>query len=376
MRIALVGPAHPLRGGIANFNEALARALNAAGHSVTVFSFSLQYPSFLFPGKTQLDGGKAPADLDIHPCINSINPFSWPRAAKNIIANKPDLVLVRYWLPFMAPSLGTIARKLRRAGIRVIAITDNIIPHEKRIGDQMLTRYFIRSCDGFITLSSEVLKDLERFTRTPNKIMLPHPVYDIFGQKVSKEEALKHLGLSLSGKHILFFGFIRKYKGLSLLLSAMADTRLRELGIKLIVAGEFYEDPAPYLDLIKTSGLEECVILRSNYIPSEEVKYYFCAADMVVQPYITATQSGVAQIAYHFERPVLVTDVGGLGEIVPNGRVGYVCKPDPRAIADSIFDLYQNKREEQFSLNMKEEKKRFSWERFVEGLLAFASRLQ
>jgi glycosyltransferase involved in cell wall biosynthesis len=365
----IVGPAFPLRGGIANFNEALCRAMNVSGIDTKIISFSLQYPSFLFPGKTQYDEGNGPADLKIETKINSVNPFTWLSVAKQIKRENPDFVIVRYWLPFMGPCLGTIARIIkRRTNIKVIAITDNIIPHEKRIGDRAFTNYFIKQSDGFIAMSQSVLDDLRTFIITDNAMLLPHPIYDIFGEKVNKKEALQTLGLNQNEKHLLFFGFIRKYKGLDLLLEAMGDERVKKLKVKLIVAGEYYEDATPYNDLIKKYGLENTVILKTEFIPSDHVRYLFCAADMVAQPYRTATQSGVTQIAYHFERPMLVTNVGGLPEIVPDKIAGYVTNISSKSIADAIVDFYNNNRETEFTQNVAIEKKRFLWSSFVQGL--------
>jgi glycosyltransferase involved in cell wall biosynthesis len=370
LKAIIVGPAFPLRGGIANFNEALCRSMNEAAIETEIYSFSLQYPKFLFPGKTQFDNGFAPADLKITTCINSINPLNWFTVAAAIKKQQPDIVIIRYWLPFMGPCLGTIAKLLKKnKNIKIIAITDNIIPHEKRIGDKLFTRYFVKQCSGFIAMSEAVLEDLKKFTDTDKKRFLPHPIYDIFGEKTSKNEARSQLKLSTDGRYLLFFGFIRKYKGLDLLLQAMADERIKKMGVKLIVAGEYYEDSSPYLKLIADNNLQENLILKTNYIPSSDVRYLFCAADMVVQPYRTATQSGVTQIAYHFDKPMLVTNVGGLPEIVPHNRVGYVTSIDAKAIADAIVDFYENKKEQNFAKNVEEEKKRFLWSAFVDGLL-------
>lgn len=363
----IIGPAFPLRGGIANFNNALCQAFIEQGIYSQLFSFSLQYPSLLFPGKTQFETGEAPKGIEIKTVINSINPFNWWSVAKAIKKENPDYIIIRYWLPFMAPCLGTIARLVKwRTTIQVLAITDNVIPHEKRIGDSLLTRYFVKSCDGFVSLSKSVLNDLSKFTKCSNKQFVPHPIYDTFGEKVSKEQALQLLNLKPTDKHLLFFGFIRKYKGLDLLLKALADERLK--GVKLIVAGEFYDDPKVYHDLIARLGIEQQVILKNDFIPSDEVKTYFCAADMVVQTYRTATQSGVTQIAYHFERPMLVTNVGGLAEIIPDGKVGYVTAVNPQAVADALVDFYSNERESVFAANTKQEKKRFSWENLVQTI--------
>ena len=366
-KIIIIGPAFPYRGGIANFNNALAKTYYKRGDDVIVISFSLQYPSFLFPGTTQYEKGNPPEGLKIKRLINSINPFNWIRVAKKINKENPDLVIIRYWLPFMAPCLGTIANLLNKK-IKILAITDNIIPHEKRIGDYFLTKYFIRSCDAFLTLSSSVLDELNQFTTSSFKKFIPHPIYDIFGRSINKEKALISLGLNPKDKHLLFFGFVRKYKGLDLLLNAMADDRILSMGIKLIIAGEFYDDEIDYTNLIKKLGIEKNIILKSDFIPADKVKNYFCAADMITQTYRTATQSGVTQIAYSFERPMLVTNVGGLAEIVPHNKVGYVTSKKPKDIADAIVEFYKNDKEKIFALNTKKEKKRFSWDSFLIGI--------
>jgi D-inositol-3-phosphate glycosyltransferase len=367
VRIALIGPAWPLRGGIANFNEALAQALQSEGHDVHLFSFSLQYPSILFPGKTQLDTGPAPEGLQISSIINSINPFNWFSSAKTIRNWKPDLVIVRFWLPFMGPSLGTICRRLRKHA-PVIAITDNVIPHERRPGDRWLTRYFVRSCDGFVAMSRSVLDDLGRFVSNRPKSYLPHPIYSIFGATESRREALDQLKLDPSYSYLLFFGIVRKYKGLDLLLEAMKQVDIRGLKLKLIVAGEFYEDKNTYMEQIRNNGLEENVIVHDKYISSTDVRHYFCASSLVTQTYRSATQSGVTQIAYHFGRPMLVTDVGGLAETVPHGKVGYVTNQDPKVIAGYIDDFFRNGREQDMARNVEEERSRFSWDHFTRGV--------
>ena len=367
-KVIIIGPAFPFRGGIANFNNALAQEYYDRGNEVVLYSFTLQYPGFLFPGTTQYESGDAPKNLNIKTLINSVNPFNWINVARKINAEKPDYVVVRYWLPFMAPCLGTIARLLNKK-IKILAITDNVIPHEKRIGDTLLTRYFVKSCDAFLSLSASVLDDLSKFTNTTYKKFIPHPIYNVFGDKIPKAKALENLGLNSEDKHLLFFGFVRKYKGLDLMLKAMGDSRIKAMGIKLIIAGEFYDDKTEYTDMITNLGIEDKIIMKSDFIPAEKVKNYFCAADMITQTYRTATQSGVTQIAYSFDRPMLVTDVGGLAEIVPNNKVGYVTSQNPTEIADAIIDFYTNNKEEYFSDNTRLEKKRFSWEFFVEGLV-------
>jgi len=367
-KVIIIGPAFPFRGGIANFNNALAQEYHNRGDQVIIYSFTLQYPSFLFPGTTQYESGKAPKNLKIKTLINSVNPFNWLTVARRINKEQPDYVIIRYWLPFMAPCLGSIARLLKKR-IKIIAITDNVIPHEKRIGDNFFTRYFVKSCDAFLSLSASVLDDLSMFTDSNLKKFIPHPIYDVFGDTIPKEKAIENLGLKPNNKHLLFFGFVRKYKGLDLMLQAMADRRIIDLGIKLIIAGEFYDDKTEYTDMIADLGIAENIIMKSDFIPADKVKDYFCAADMITQTYRTATQSGVTQIAYSFNRPMLVTDVGGLAEIVPNNKVGYVTSQNPTEIADAIIDFYTNNKEEYFSDNTSMEKKRFSWEFFVEGLV-------
>jgi len=363
-KIVIVGPAYPLRGGLSTFNERLARALQKDGNEVEIFSFSLQYPSLFFPGETQLTKGlDAPDNLTIHSIINSINPFNWFKVGKILKKRSPDLVIVRYWTPFMSPSLGTILRKVKRnRHTKIICIADNIIPHEKHFFDAILTKYFIKPIDAFLTMSKEVLRDVQKMTTKPSFYTL-HPLYDNYGEIQTKNFSCNSLEIDDSSIYFLFFGFIRSYKGLDLLIEAFADSRLRQFPVKLIIAGEFYENKKTYLDAIKKFNLSNDVILRTNFIPNEQVKDYFCAADLVVQPYRSATQSGVTQIAYHFEKPMLVTNVGGLAEIIPNGKVGYVIEPDVKKIADALFDFLTRKPD--FSSGIKDEKQKYTWDKLV-----------
>ncbi|MFZ7146370.1 MAG: glycosyltransferase [Bacteroidota bacterium] len=369
MKAVIVGPAYPLRGGIADFNEALAIAFQKERIQTTLYSFYFQYPEFLFPGKTQKATGEVNPELKISTTISSVNPLSWFKTANKIANEKPDFVIIRYWLPFMAPALGTIAKLLRRRSIHVIAITDNVIPHEKRPGDKMFTKYFVNNCDGFITMSKSVLNDLSTFTSSLKKKFLPHPVYNIFGDSVSKKEARVKLNIPENDKLILFFGFIRSYKGLDLLIEAMNEPEMKELNVRLLIAGEFYEDSKPYLDRISELNGENRFILNTSFISKEDVKYYFCAADLVVQPYKSATQSGITQIAYYFGRPMLVTNVGGLAEIVADKRVGYVTERNARSISSAISDFYTNNRESAFSQNALADSEKFSWKTFTNGIL-------
>lgn len=362
--VIIIGTAYPFRGGgMSTYNERLARAFQERGDQVTIYTFSLQYPGFLFPGKTQYSAEPPPSGLNIKVAINSVNPFNWIRVGREIKKLKADIVVVRYWMPFMAPCLGTIARIIRRnRKSKVVAIADNIIPHEKMPGGSLLSRYFVKSCDGFIVMSRAVLNDLNKFDKIRPREFSPHPLYDNFGEPVSKSLAKKHLGLEETTNYILFFGFIREYKGLDLLIKAFADERFRKLPVKLLIAGEFYIDGKPYLELIESLGLKDKIVLRTEFIENNDIVNYFCASDIVAQPYKEATQSGVTQIAYHFDKPMLTTNVGGLSEMVPDGKVGFVVAPDINEISEALLRFFNENREKEFSRNAAMEKKRFSWE--------------
>ena len=369
MKILIVGPAWPYRGGIADFDERIAREYIKKGDEVEIFTFTLQYPSFLFPGKTQYSPDPRPEDLDIKRKVNSINPFNWIKVGRELKKKNADLLIIKFWLPLMAPCFGTIARIVKGNGkTKVVSILDNIIPHEHRPGDKILSKYFISSIDAFIAMSKSVYDDLKSLNDKKPCLLSPHPIYDNFGTAVSREEAIGSLGLDPFAKYMLFFGFIRDYKGLDILLKAVADERIKNSDIKLIVAGEFYNNSEKYFELEKQLGLEGKIIWRTDFIADEQVKNYFCASDIIVQPYKTATQSGVTQIAYHFEKPMLVTNVGGLPEIVPNGKVGYSVEPEAKVIADAISDFYCNGRYAEFVENIKEEKKKYSWDRMLENV--------
>lgn len=367
--VVIVGSAYPLRGGLSNYNERLAREYLKNNYSVIIYTFSLQYPNFLFPGKSQYSDEPAPIDLDIRIRINSVNPFTWIAVGREIKKLRPDIAIIKFWIPFMSPCLGTIARIIKKnKHTKIISIIDNIIPHEKRLGDRILANYFVKSVHGFIAMSKSVLTDLDTFDKKRGKLFNPHPVYDNFGKPVSKLEAKRNLGLNSDTNYILFFGFIRDYKGLDLLLHAFAYSRFRNMNLKLIVAGEFYTNSKPYFKIIEANKLQDYVIMSNDFIPDSKVADYFCACDMVVQPYKSATQSGVTQIAYHFEVPMLVTDVGGLSEIVPHKKVGYVVKVDKNEIAEAILDFYNQDREAEFIPNIILEKKKYSWEQLISNI--------
>jgi len=370
MNIISLGPSYPYRGGPAAFNDRLAIQFIAEGHNIKILTFWLQYPSILFPGKTQYTDGPPPQGITISRQLNSINPLNWIATGLKIKKEKPDILLVRYWLPFMGPSLGTVARiAMSNRHTVVICIFDNVVPHEKRPGDKILTKYFTGSIDGAIVMSKTVLNDLRYFRPEISVKQSPHPLFDNYGTRVSRKEALTALNLDGENKFLLFFGFIRSYKGLDLLIEAFSDKRLRNRKLKLIVAGEFYEDDAPYMQLIKKYNLENDVILFDHFIKDSEVTLFFSAADLVVQPYKTATQSGVTQIAYHFEKPMLVTDVGGLREIVPDKICGYVVQPHPEDISEAIIDYFDNDRSELFTEGVKREKEKFSWDKMTASII-------
>ena len=375
MKIISIGPAYPYRGGLASFNDRLAQQFTAEGHDIEIFTFTLQYPKLLFPGRTQYTEGPPPDGIRIIRRLNSINPVNWITTGLKIKKERPDILLIRFWLPFMGPCFGTIARIAKSNKFtNVICIFDNVVPHEKRPGDIALTKYFTGSIDGAIVMSQTVLNDLKTFRKEIPVKFSPHPLFDNYGAKLGRGEALKALNLDPEYSYLLFFGFIRAYKGLDILIDAFSDQRLRNRKLKLIIAGEFYEDDLPYRNLIKKYNLAGDIIFFDHFIKDIEVPLFFSAADLVVQPYKTATQSGVTQIAFYFEKPMLVTDVGGLREIVPDGRCGYVVKPDPESISSAIVDYFDNNRKEEFTSGVKKEKEKFSWEKMTEAILEVYSK--
>ena len=342
--IALIGPYAPYRGGIAHFGETLRRGLEARGHTVTPVTFSRQYPQLLFPGKTQL----APdADTtDAERLLDTCWPPSWWRTARHVADGRPDAALFQYWMPFFAPAYGAVARLLRRRGIPSLAVVHNAEPHERFPLGRPFTHFFLKACAGHLALSEAVEDDLRALgvggsEEAPIQ-QAAHPVYDRFGTAPSKVEARAALGLPEDAPVLLFFGFVREYKGLDVLLDAMPRVLEKLPEAHLLVAGEFYDDPAPYRAQIRRHGLEGRVHVHDQYLPDDEVPVHFAAADAVVQPYRTATQSGVAQIAFHFDRPVITTDVGGLSESIPHERAGLVVPPEqPAALADAVARFFR-----------------------------------
>ena len=366
MKIVILGTAYPYRGGLAAYNERLAKEFAHEGNEVEILTFTMQYPSFLFPGKTQYSDAPAPKDLKIRRVLNSINPFSWWRVGRLIKRMKPDLLIVKFWIPLMAPALGTVCRIAKRNGVtKVVSVLDNVIPHEKRPLDRLLVRYFVGSADRFVAMSDSVAADLRLFDKNKPLQICPHPLYDNFGETIPKDEAKARLGIPQEQTVLLFFGFIRDYKGLDLLMRAYSDSRIDKQKVRLVVAGEFYNNSQKYIDLEEELGLKGLIDWRTEFIPDDEVATFFSAADLVVQPYKSATQSGVTQIAYHFEKPMLVTRVGGLAEIVPDGKVGYVTEVDEKAVANALVDFCESADNDRFTEGIREEKKKYSWSRMT-----------
>ena len=373
MRFAILGPAHPYRGGIAMTTERLAEALVAAGHEVEVVTFTLQYPDALFPGASQTDDRPPPDGYRVTRKLNSVNPLSYVATGRYLRSLDPDVIVTRYWLPFLGPALGAALRVARRGSrARVVAIADNVVPHERRPGDAAFTRYFCGAVDDFVVMSRSVAADLEAFATAGQRVAYhPHPVYDNYGEPVGRTEALAHLGLDPSPHYALFFGFIRDYKGLGLLLDAVADERFGGSlpdgrPVKLIVAGEYYGNREAYERQIARLGIADRLVLRTAFVPHEDVRHYFGAADVVVQPYRTATQSGISQMAYHFGVPMVVTAVGGLPEIVPDGEAGYVVAPEPAAVAGALWRYLAEADRAAFRQNVARLARQFSWAALVE----------
>lgn len=367
MTITVLSTAYPLRGGIAHYVALLVAALKQK-HDVSVLTFKRQYPGFLFPGKTQEetggDGHGAPAPQ----VMDSINPFNWISVGLRLRRERPDLIIFKYWLPFFGPCFGTIAAIARSNGhTRALLICDNVIPHERRPGDILFTRYLLRFSDRYIVQSKVVLKDLLSLKPDAAYALVPHPIYSGFGDPTGKDEARKQLGITES-RVLLFFGYIRRYKGLHILLDAFAAMP-QDVPTRLLVVGEFYGGEAEYRAQIERLGLADRITLVGRYVPNEEIPAFFSAADAVVLPYLSATQSGISQIAFHFETPLIITDVGGLSEAVENGVHGMIVPPnDARALTATLTEFYSKQLGPSLSANMKRDKHRFTWDALVQGI--------
>ena len=365
----IVGPAHPYRGGIASFNERMAKEFQAHGWKVTLVTFTLQYPSLLFPGKDQLHDGPAPKDLVIHRKLNSINPFSWFKTASFIRSLSPDLVVSHFWHPYLGPAIGNV---LKNSKTKNISIVHNLYPHERKAGDNTLIKKYISNTEKYIALSKKVEQDLQELTQANNVLQSPHPVFDNYGEAVDQSVALKKLNLSDDYEYILFFGLIREYKGLDLLLDAYANFCKSNKKVKLLVAGEFYAKQEKYLNQIEKLGIKNEVIIHDYFIPNDQVKYYFSACDLVAQTYHRATQSGIMQIAIHFEKPMLVTNVGGLAEMIENKKHGYITEVNSTKISEALSDFFSNKNnKEELSKELSSLKEKYSWQSFYKQIESF-----
>jgi len=375
-KIIILGTAHPFRGGLASYNERLALQFKEEGHDVEIITFTTQYPNFLFPGKTQYSEEPAPYNIKITRRVSSVNPLNWIKIGKEIKNIKPDILIFKYWLPFMGPCFGTIARFVKKnKKTKIITILDNVIPHESRIGDKQFTTYFLKPIDAFISMSRSVETDLATFNTSKPRDFNPHPLFDNFGKAIEKQKAKALLGLDSTTNYILFFGIIRDYKGLDLLLDAFSKLDYKSKNLKLLVAGEYYSNEEQYQTQINRLGIGNDVVVVNEFIKDSEVGRYFCAVDMIAQPYKNATQSGVTQIAYHFETPILVTNVGGLPEMVPHNKVGYVVEKKPQAITNALNDFYNNSKEAYFRENLKEEKKKYFWNKLTAKILKLEEEL-
>jgi len=384
MKIVILGTSWPYRGGLATFNERLARQFAEEGHEVEIWTFTLQYPSFLFPGKTQYTTEPAPNDLVIRRKLNSCNPFNWLRVGRALRKAEPDLLICCYWMSFFAPSYGLISRMASKNGkTKCIALVHNMIPHEPTFLDKLFAPYFVKSQDGFVALSESVVKDIENIERKITnhksqitnrpKLSSPHPIYDHYGDRMNKNDACKALSLPLDKSYMLFFGLVRAYKGLDILLDAFALVKDQLPDLQLIIAGEFYEHEEKYRAQIEANGLTERVVLRNEFIPDADLRKYFGAADLIVQPYKSATQSGVTQVAFHFEKPMLVTNVGGLGEIVHDHKMGYACEPTAETIAEDLRDYFTNNRQTAYTEYLRKEKTKYAWSNMTRAFLNIKS---
>lgn len=380
MKIALIGPAYPYRGGIAHHTNMLYAYLKKHGHDVDVITFSRQYPKLLYPGafqEEQGDAGVFEGKIPSKRLIDSMNAINWVRVGRVLRKKEYDLHIFKFWLPLFGLTFGTIARMVRRKGRKnVMVIVDNLIPHERMLGDEQLTNFFFRYVDMAVTQSTTVRQQFKHsFPNIPQRL-LPHPVYENFGERLPVAEARGKLGITAT-KVILFFGFIRKYKGLDSLLAAMPAILRHVPDVHLLVVGEFFEDKDPYLQQIRESGIGDHVTVHDRYVPNEEVADWFSAADILVLPYHSATNSGIVQIGYNFATPAVVTDVGSLSEVVLDGKTGFVLRSaDPESLADAVGKMYDGDTIARFSKNIEAERAKYSWDAFASGIEGLAAEIQ
>jgi len=372
MKILLFGPAYPLRGGMAHFIALLYTELVRRGHDVQIINFTRQYPSLLFPGKTQQESGEAGIPVPSTPLIDSINPFNWLYNGLRLRDRNADLVISTYWLPFFGPSSGLLHKLLRRGKTKTLTILHNVIPHERRPGDIAFTKFLFKQTDYFIAQSESVEKDLLKFVPDAKYRRVSLPMFSLFKDRIPKAEAKKILNIT-DEKVIMFFGYIRPYKGLHVLIDAMKILK-EKMKLRLLVCGEFYGDEEKYRNQMKEAGIETVTTVYSDYIPNEKVHLYFSAADVVVQPYVSATQSAIAQMAYFFSSPIIATNVGALPEVVIHEKSGLIVPPnDPAALADAILRFYNEKMEQKLMAGASEERKKYTWEAMAEAIESLAN---
>ncbi|CDD46540.1 putative uncharacterized protein [Firmicutes bacterium CAG:534] len=374
MKIAMIGPVHPYKGGIAHYTDLLCRALREDGNEVQLYTFKFQYPKLLYkkPQKDMKSSGFGTNDADF--CIHTLNPFNWIKVAGRIKKQKPELIILQWWHPYFAPCFWSICKLLRRE--KILFVCHNVFPHERFPLDRLLTKWTLGCGRYFITQSKMDARDLLSVKHDAVYRVTPHPTYGMFcRQGMSMQKAREQLQIDQGQRVLLFFGFVRKYKGLQYLLEAMKLLKERDFKVQLWVVGDFGEDKEEYVEQIRAFEIGDQVQMVEGYVPDDEVEKYFAASDLVVLPYLSATQSGIVQIAFGFEKPVLVTEVGGLPDVVTNGKTGYVVEPrSAEMIAEAIMDYYINNRREAFVSQIEKEKDRFSWKTFVDTLMEMVRR--
>ena len=374
MKIAMIGPVHPYKGGIAHYTDLLCRALREDGNEVQLYTFKFQYPKLLYkkPQKDMKSSGFGTNDADF--CIHTLNPFNWIKVAGRIKKQKPELIILQWWHPYFAPCFWSICKLLRRE--KILFVCHNVFPHERFPLDRLLTKWTLGCGRYFIAQSKMDARDLLSVKHDAVYRVTPHPTYGMFcRQGMSMQKAREQLQIAQGQRVLLFFGFVRKYKGLQYLLEAMKLLKERDFKVQLWVVGDFGEDKEEYVEQIRAFEIGDQVQMVEGYVPDDEVEKYFAASDLVVLPYLSATQSGIVQIAFGFEKPVLVTEVGGLPDVVTNGKTGYVVEPrSAEMIAEAIMDYYINNRREAFVSQIEKEKDRFSWKTFVDTMMEMVRR--
>lgn len=367
MKIVLIGPVYPYKGGIAHYTSLLCRALRKK-HDVCMVSYKMQYPKFLFKKEQRDYSNKSFQVEDTNYWINTANPFNIMASAGKIRKQKPDAVILQWWHPYFAPCYYILAKCLRK--IPIIVTCHNVFPHERFPMDRFLTKLVLRQADGYIVQSHLDEADLLKVNPKANYVVTPHPTYNAFKMKdMSREEARSILQMDGDSPMLLFFGFVREYKGLHYLLDALADVKGQIPDVQLWIVGDFGDDKDIYLKQIEENHLEGCINIVEGYIPDQEVEKYFAAADLVVLPYVSATQSGIVQIAYGFEKPVVVTNVGGLPDVVWDKETGYVVPSrSPEAIAKAIIGFYREDSSVDWQANIRAKAQEFSWETMVDRI--------